>query len=154
MKSLLLILTLFTFCSCKLLHSKQTKKNQSVSSTKADSTKLVRKDSGSTTQANWTREIINFPVPGRDTNIYHFSTPVNNYYPSQIIHETGSFSRDEWYRLIDSMNKKRLDTAATVHTESKSSSTFKLLSFGDIAALSVVLLFLLLNFMKTKKAIP
>jgi hypothetical protein len=128
-------------------HSK-TDKNSLLVSSKTDSTNLNKTDSGSKTKTDWYKETINF-LPGRDTNVYHFNTttPVNNYYPAQIIREGGSMTRDEWLRITDSMNRRKTDTTANVQSKSETTTKVKVLSSAFQIVGLCALVFLVLTVM-------
>jgi hypothetical protein len=120
---IIIIISLFILSGCEILKSKRTSRIDSTGSSRIDSGRVVKSDGGSKRDSTYFRETIYF---GRDTNVFNTTTPVNNYYPTQIVRESGTVSRDEWLRLLDSANKTKVDTsskAVTVEEKSKKSET-------------------------------
>lgn len=118
----MLWLLLFSFTGCEVLKHKRTSLTDSTSIHRVDTVRIITKDSGSKSEATWFREILNYLPPGHDTVINHTTVPVNNYYPSQIIREGGTMTKEEWLHMTDSMNAHRVDTthvAAVVETKDK-----------------------------------
>lgn len=119
----LLWLVLFGITACEILKHKRTAVTDSTSTHRVDTVRLLVKDSGSKSEATWFREILNYLPQGHDTVINHTTVPVNNYYPAQIIREGGTFTKDEYLHLVDSMNAHKSDTthvAASIETKDKS----------------------------------
>lgn len=117
-----LFLLLISLASCEVLKHKRTSLTDSTSIHRVDTVRITTKDSGSKSEATWFREILNYLPQGHDTVINHTTVPVNNYYPSQIIREGGSMTREDFLHMTDSMNAHRVDTthvAAVVETKDK-----------------------------------
>lgn len=85
-----------------------------------------------------------------DTTINNVTTPIHNYYPTQIVRESGSFSREDYLRITDSLNRAKTDsTKVNTQEESKSKET-KVLGFWQILgiAMGAGLFFFLLGKLK------
>lgn len=153
MKILPFILSVFLFSSCEVFKFTRTKKDIAISASKTDTSNLHKKDTGFSNSGQWTREIINFTTPGRDTNIYHFTTPVNNYYPAQIIKEQASFDQKGWLVLIDSMNRSKRDTMATDKTVSETKKENKLFSTDWLITAGLLVFLIFTNLLKLKSKV-
>lgn len=119
----LIWLLLFGMVGCEVLKHKRSSAVDSTSSHRIDTVRLLVKDSGSKTDATWYREILSYLPQGRDTTINNTTVPVNNYYPTKVIREGGTFSREDYLHLVDSMNAHKSDSthvAAVVETKDKS----------------------------------
>lgn len=120
----LLILIVAVFASgCNVLKSKQSSRSDSTTVAKNDSAHLKKADIAKRSDSSWWKETIYY---GRDTTIYNSTTtvPVNNYYPTQVIREGGTFSKDEMMRLLDSAGRSKTDsTSVKTAEESKSKKT-------------------------------
>ena len=150
---LLLFLIFFAILpGCEVLKGKRSVNTDSLVVKRTDTLYLTKKDSGSKTDMTWFREITDF---GRDTVINNTTVPVNNYYPTRIIREGGSFTKEDYLRLVDSMSRSSKDsTLLKQNVETKSKET-KVLSFWQIVGIcaGVGLVFLLLGKLKFKNPI-
>ena len=145
--------------SCEVLKTKRRVATDSVSISKLDSTILKKLEALNKKDCTYYKETILF---GRDTTVYHNQTtiPVNNYYPTQIIRESGTFSREDYLRLTDSMNKQKADTTTVSKVEetkdkkSGISPTFMFFTGLGVllllAAIGFILIYRLTSFVKTK----
>lgn len=153
MKTIFFISFLLFLSSCEVFKFTRTKKDVAIAASKTDSTSLHKKDTGFSNSGQWTREIINFTTPGRDTNIYHFTTPVNNYYPAQIIREQASFDQKGWLSLMDSINKIKKDTTATDKTETKTKTKTKVLTLDWLITVGLLASILFTNLLQLKRKV-
>ena len=150
---LLLWLILFSIAGCEVLKGKKSINTDSLAVKRVDTIYVAKKDSGSKTEGTWFREIINYP--GRDTVINNTTVPVNNYYPTQVIREGGTFSHEDYLRLVDSMSRTNKDSTSLKQTVETKSKETKVLGFWQIIGLSagVCLVFFLLNKLKFRNPI-
>ena len=152
---LILWLVLFGVAGCEILKSKRSVNTDSLSVKRTDTIYVTKKDSGSKTDITWFREVLNYLPNGTDTVINNTTVPVNNYYPTQVIREGGTFSREDYLRLVDSMSRSKTDsTSLKQNIETKSKET-KVLSFWQIIGLSagVCLVFLVISKLKWRSPI-
>lgn len=133
---LIIILVLFIimayFSSCEVFHFRKSDKKETVSVSKTDSSRVEKKDSAVKTNFDYKKETVVY-VPGRDTIISNFTTPINNYYPVQYTKEESHFSQDFFYRLIDSFNRSKKDTTKAVQENKVSESKTKVLNMFQVA---------------------
>ncbi len=121
------------FASCQVLKTKRRVATDSISVSKIDSTILKKLEALNKRDCTYLKETIFF---GRDTNIFNNTTPVNNYYPTQLIRESGTFSREDYLRITDSMNKSKSDTTSVSKVEESKSKEIKVLGFWQILAIA------------------
>jgi len=121
------------FASCEVLKTKRRVATDSVSISKLDSTLLKKLEALNKRDCTYLKETIYF---GRDTTINNFSNPTNVYYPTQVIRESGTFSREDYLRITDSMNKMKSDTTAVNKVEESKSKETKVLGFWQIVAIA------------------
>lgn len=146
---LLVLLLSLLFSSCEVLKRKRSVTTDSVAVRKVDSTVTHKFEVTDKRDSTWWREIVNF---NRDTTINNFTTPINNYYPAQIIREGGTFSRDEMLRIVDSANKNKSDSTHVATVTTDKSKEIKVLSFWQMVGIvaGVILAFEVLKFAKNK----
>ena len=152
---LILWLVLFGVAGCEILKSKRSVNTDSVAVRLTDTVYVTKKDSGSKTDITWFREVLNYLPNGTDTVINNTTVPVNNYYPTQVIREGGTFSREDYLRLIDSMGRTNKDSTSLKQTIETKSKETKVLSFWQIIAISagVCLLFMAINKLKWRSPV-
>ncbi len=147
------------FTSCEVLKTKRRVATDSTSVKTIDTTHKATVDAGRKGDSTWWKETIYL---SHDTNIYHNTTtvPVNNYYPTQIVREGGTVSKEEWLRMLDSVNAVKKDTVSVQkveETKDKKSGVSPMLLFfvgmGFLllcAVVGFILIFRLTNVIKTK----
>jgi hypothetical protein len=129
----LFIVLICLLSSCEVLKTKRRVATDSISVTKIDSTILKKLEALNKRDCTYYKETILF---GRDTTINNFTTPVNNYYPTQVIRESGTFSREDYLRITDSMNRVKSDTTSVSKVEESKSKEIKVLGFWQILAIA------------------
>lgn len=132
--TIILLCVLPFFWSCEVLKTRRTARTDSIAVNKVDSSRLSKTDIGKKTDSTWWRETINF-LP-KDTIINNTTVPVNNYYPTQIIREGGTVSREDWLKMIDSVNKSKVDSTSKVVALDEKTKTIKVLGFWQIVAIA------------------
>lgn len=152
---LLLWLFLFGITGCEILKSKRSINTDSLAVKRVDTVYVTKKDSGSKTDITWFREVLNYLPNGTDTVINNTTVPVNNYYPTQVIRERGTFSHEDYLRLVDSMSRSSRDSTQLKQTTETKSKETKVLSFWQIIAISagVCLLFMAINKLKWRSPV-
>lgn len=99
-----------------------------------DSVSVKKKDSSSTSNGQWTREIINYPYPLPDNK----RPDVNNYhYPVQVIRETGNYSKTDVLNTIDSMRNAEKKDESISKVDERLKKETKVLTPLQLIALSV-----------------
>jgi len=121
------------FASCEVLKTKRRVATDSVSVSKIDSTILKKLEALNKRDCTYYKETVFF---GRDTNVFHTSNPTNVYYPTQVIRESGTFSREDYLRITDSMNRAKSDTTSVSKVEESKSKETKVLGFWQIFAIA------------------
>lgn len=151
--TILILSILFNFTSCEVFKTRHSARTDSVAVNKVDSSRLTKTDAGNRSDSSWWREIINFlpkPISGHDTVINNTTVPVNNYYPAQIIREGGTISKEDWLRMMDSVNKSKVDSTHITASVDDKTKTVKILGFWQIVAIAggVGLIFFLIGKLK------
>lgn len=132
---LLLWLVLFGIVGCEVLKSKRATSTDSTRVNRIDTVRLLVRDSGSKTDATWYREILSYLPKGRDTVINNTTVPVNTYYPTQVIREGGTFTREEYLHLMDSMNATKSDSTSLKQQIEVKDKSAKVLNMWQIIGL-------------------
>ena len=141
---------LFFASGCTVLKKRQSSSRDSVAVKTSDSTSVKKSETGSKYDSTWWREIISFLPKGGDSIINNTTVPVNNYYPSQIIREGGTISKEWLQRYMDSVNASKKDTTSVTSQQQSSSTERKILSFWQIIGLCAGVCFVMILISKLK----
>jgi hypothetical protein len=155
---IILLLALAALCSsCEVLKTKRRVTTDSTSVSKLDSTILKKLEALNRKDCTYYKETILF---GRDTTINNITTPIHNYYPTQVIREGGTFSREDYLKLTDSMSRQKADSTTVDKVEEtkdkKSGLSTTLMFFIGLgvlllfAAIGFIMIYRLTSFIKTK----
>lgn len=133
---------------CQVLKKKSSVVKDSAVVNRVDSGNVRKTETTAKDSLAWWREIVNF-LPQRDTVINNVTTPVTNYYPSQIIREGGVRTSEVKQVNYDSLWNNRLDSlVARFAATDKSKETKFLTQFQIWAVIGLLGLFVIKNLLK------